>query len=47
MNAKDYWSLFLETGAPEAYLLYSNAMKMEAKDVSEYKRSGIAGYGLQ
>ena len=22
MEARDYWQLFLETGAPEAYLLY-------------------------
>ncbi len=29
MNAKDYWQLFLETGAPEAYLLYSKQMKLE------------------
>ena len=25
MDAKRYWSLFLETGAPEAYLLYRSA----------------------
>ena len=27
MNTKLYWSLFLETGAPEAYLLYRGAKK--------------------
>ena len=25
MEAKEYWQLFLETGAPEAYLLYKDA----------------------
>lgn len=35
MNAKDYWQLFLDTGAPEAYLLYQRQLKMEANDVSQ------------
>ena len=47
MNARDYWSLFLETGAPEAYILYNRALKMEAKDVPEDSGSGAAGHGLQ
>lgn len=25
MNAEEYWKLFTETGAPEAYLLYLRA----------------------
>lgn len=29
MNANDYWQLFVETGAPEAYLLYSRQLKVE------------------
>ena len=29
MNAQDYWTLFLETGAPEIYLLYNSARKTE------------------
>ena len=33
MNAKDYWEIFLETGAPEMYLLYNKVRKMEASDV--------------
>ena len=47
MKSLDYWNLFLETGAPEAYLLYSRALKMEAADVFEYKGLGSSGYGLQ
>ena len=31
MNAADYWHLFLETGAPEAYLLYQHEAKNERK----------------
>ena len=33
MKAADYWQLFLETGAPEAYLLYSKQMKSEGDHV--------------
>ena len=29
MRPEHYWQLFLTTGSPEAYLLYSNALKME------------------
>ena len=27
MDAKLFWSVFLETGAPEAYLLYRGAQR--------------------
>ncbi len=27
MKASDYWTLFLQTGAPEAYLLYKQAIR--------------------
>ena len=47
MNAHDFWCLFLETGAPEAYILYNRALKMEAKDVPENSGPGATGYGLQ
>ena len=47
MNAQDYWQLFLETGVPEYYLLYSKAMKMEVRDVSDATGSGAAGHRLQ
>ncbi len=29
MDSKLYWSLFMDTGAPEAYLLYRNARKQQ------------------
>ena len=47
MKSMDYWQLFLETGAPEAYLLYSQQRKSEAEYV--YDRSGYRpeSHGLQ
>lgn len=33
MNAQDYWNLFLDTGAPEAYLMYSQLAKSEETHV--------------
>ena len=33
MTSKDYWQMFLETGAPELYLLYNNAKKTEITNV--------------
>ena len=29
MRSQDYWQMFMDTGAPEMYLLYSSARKME------------------
>lgn len=47
MNAKDYWQLFLETGAPEAYVMYSQQMKSEAQYVYDDPGCRPEGYGLQ
>ena len=47
MNTKDYWQFFLETGAPEAYLLYCQALKSEAAYVPENSGTGTADHGLQ
>ena len=47
MRSEDYWKIFLETGAPEAYLSYSRALKMEKTYVSDHEGSGAAGHGLQ
>ena len=35
MEANDYWKIFMETGAPEYYLLYQQQLKMEASHVSD------------
>lgn len=47
MNAKDYWTVFLETGAPEAYLLYSAALKTEGKHVPDGAGCHPESSGLQ
>lgn len=47
MNAVEYWNLFMETGAPEAYLSYLQARKMEETHVSDHPRPGAPGHGLQ
>ena len=46
MNAKDYWKFFLETGAPEYYLLYQNALKMEGNHVPDDPGYCAPGYRL-
>lgn len=47
MNANNYWQMFLETGAPEMYLLYNEARKTEANHVFDNTSAGIACNGLQ
>lgn len=40
MNTQDYWQFFLETGAPEAYLMFIKARNMEKTNVLD--DSGIS-----
>ena len=47
MTSKDYWQVFMETGAPEMYLLYQQARKLEENHVSDHPGDRPAGYGLQ
>ena len=47
MKAKDYWEAFLETGAPEFYLMYTNARKLEDRNVPDDPGVGAASHGLQ
>ena len=46
MTAENYWQLFLETGAPEMYLLYHKALKMEGSNVSDHTGNRAPGNGL-
>lgn len=46
MNAQNFWNVFLETGAPEMYLLYSRARKLEETYVPDHPGSGAPGYEL-
>lgn len=47
MNKQEIWQLFLETGAPEAYLLYNQARRMEMSHVSDNQSVGAPPDGLQ
>ena len=47
MEAMDYWTIFMETGLPEAYMLYSRTKRMEASNVSDDESTGPAGNRLQ
>ena len=40
MDSQMMWQMFLETGAPEMYLLYSKARKME--DTNVFDDSGVS-----
>ena len=47
MDSKDYWQMFLETGAPEYYLLFYNAQKMERSHVLDYAGACTKSYNVQ
>ncbi len=47
MNSDFFWNIFLETGAPEAYLLYHKALRGEAFHVPDHQSPGSSGNGLQ
>lgn len=47
LNASDYWTLFAQTGSPEAYMLYAKQLKLEEGNAPEDPSPGPAGYGLQ
>lgn len=46
MDARICWELFLETGAPELYLMYREKI-WEETHVSDDPGPGASGYGLQ
>ena len=47
MNSQNLWKVFLETGAPEVYVLYSQARKMEEIHVLDDQRVDCKDYKLQ
>ncbi len=47
MEPMDYWQCFLETGAPEYYLLYQNARKGSEGYVYDDPGHRAPGHGLQ
>lgn len=47
MDSQGLWQVFLETGAPEMYLLYSKARKLEDTHVFNDSGLGTPCDGLQ
>ncbi len=47
MDAQQIWQLFMDTGAPEMYLLYQKARRMEDAHVFEGSGTGASDYTLQ
>lgn len=47
MDANTFWQMFLETGAPEMYLLHKQAKKMEESHVLDDTGTGPQGHSLQ
>lgn len=47
MTTQELWHLFLETGAPEVYLWYNHARKMELRHVFNDSSPGAAGNSIQ
>ena len=47
MNAQDFWNMFIETGAPEVYLLFNRARRMEETLVCNDPGMGDSGFGVQ
>lgn len=47
MNSHNLWLAFLDTGAPEMYLLYSKAKRQEESNVSDDPGVGSSSYQLQ
>ena len=47
MDAQSAWQIFLETGAPELYLIYRQAGKMEKPYVFDNSGPGPEKYKIQ
>ena len=47
MNANEYWTMFMQTGAPAIYLMYKNAKQMEEANVSDCAGPCGACNGIQ
>ena len=47
MKSRELWQAFLDTGAPEFYVLYSKAREAEANYVFDNSGTCVAGHQLQ
>ena len=43
MNSHQFWLAFMDTGAPEMYLLFNKARKLEEDNVFNNNGSGASG----
>lgn len=46
MKAENYWKMFLETGSPEVYLMYTQTKKMEELHVFDSQGIDIESHKL-
>ena len=46
MNAENMWMAFMETGAPELYLLFKRAQMMEEHNVLDTQGTGVTNKKL-
>ena len=46
MEPEEIWQLFVDTGAPEFYMLYNEARRTEDTHVSHDSRIGIKSHGI-
>ena len=46
MDSSAFWLAFLDTGAPEMYLLFSRTRKIEERNVLDDKGLGASSYEL-
>lgn len=46
MNSQAIWQMFMDTGAPEIYLLYNQARKLEETHVPDNSRTRVESYKL-
>jgi hypothetical protein len=47
MRSDLYWQLFLQTGSPDAYLMFNEARRMEQSHVPQHQGPGSPGRTLQ
>ena len=44
MTSQEWWQLFVETGAPDIYLMYNQSREMEQTHVFDDSGIGAKGY---
>lgn len=47
MDSQSLWRMFMQTGSPEMYLLYTEAKRMEERSVFDGQGTGDARHQLQ